>query len=393
MSGTIDFDGINAAALRSARSFLQELLPGGKFRSLQYLAKNPRRDDGHLGSFTAHCRKGVWKDFANGDGGSDFISLYAYVRGIGQADAARELADKFDVPLLKPNGHSGRQRNGAPAGTSSKVPTNSATAESHDAKVYSWGDDGPPRQPDELRRHVYSADRFPMRIKIKSRNGRYTNWYRTFSNGLPIGWRAKKPDDYSAIPYLSAALNPFDAELIGDEILWPEGEKDVDSLSGLNLPAFTFGGVGDGLPDGIDEYLKDRRLVILADNDEPGGDHAEKKAFLAHAAGAVSIKVVHFPELAPKEDVSNFIVNGGTAEQLIQRIDSAPPWLPAPTTRTENGLALNSITAALVAAQPTSRPKKLSGFGRVGWHEASIRASPASPAPARASCRSLSSLQ
>ena len=49
--------------------------------------------------------------------------------------------------------------------------------------------------------------------------------------------RSRKPDDYTAIPYRSAALDPFDSELIADDILWPEGEKDVDSLSNLNLPA------------------------------------------------------------------------------------------------------------------------------------------------------------
>jgi hypothetical protein len=110
--------------------------------------------------------------------------------------------------------------------------------------------------------------------------------------------------------------------------LWPEGEKDVDSLSNLNLPAFTFGGVGDGLPDGINQYLKDRRLVILTDNDEPGRAHAEKKAAAAHTASAASIKVVHFPELAPKGDVSDFIASGGTIEHLTGRIDAAPQWSP-----------------------------------------------------------------
>ena len=32
MSNTIDFDGINQAALRVSRLLLQELIPGGKFR-------------------------------------------------------------------------------------------------------------------------------------------------------------------------------------------------------------------------------------------------------------------------------------------------------------------------------------------------------------------------
>jgi putative DNA primase/helicase len=299
MSDAIDFDGINAAALRNGRSFVKALLPGGKFRSLEYIVKNPRRNDQHPGSFSINYRSGRWKDFSSGDGGRDFVSLVAYLGSTSQGDAAREIADKLGVPFQKTNGsapctitngarsrHTSTQQ-GAVHGKSDTEP-----------KAYSWGDDGPPRQADELRRHEYLADRVPMRIKIKSSAGRYVNWYRVIADGIPIAWQPKKPEDYQPIPYRSATLDPFDPELIADEILWPEGEKDVDNLSDLNLPAFTFGGTGDGLPDGINQYLRGRRLVILADNDEPGRAHAEKKAAAAHAAGAASIKVVYFPELA-----------------------------------------------------------------------------------------------
>jgi putative DNA primase/helicase len=123
-----------------------------------------------------------------------------------------------------------------------------------------------------------------MRMKIKLDDGRFVNWYRVFADGVSVGWQAKKPDDYKPVPYVTSALDPFDSELIADEILWPEGEKDVDTLSKLNLAAFTFGGVGDGLPGGIGHYLKDRHLVILADNDEAGRKHADKKAALADEA-------------------------------------------------------------------------------------------------------------
>jgi len=89
-----------------------------------------------------------------------------------------------------------------------------------------------------------------MKIKIKFRGDRFTQWYRAFRDDVPIGWQAQRPDDYVDVPYFSATLNPFDPELQHelqhDEILWPEGEKDVQSLSKLGLPAFTFGGIGDG---------------------------------------------------------------------------------------------------------------------------------------------------
>jgi hypothetical protein len=90
----------------------------------------------------------------------------------------------------------------------------------------------------------------PIAFRCASRSSRATAAGRIGTahspKALQSAGRAKKPEDYQAIPYRSTALDPFDSELIADDILWPEGEKDVDSLSNLNLPAFTFGGVGDG---------------------------------------------------------------------------------------------------------------------------------------------------
>jgi hypothetical protein len=318
--GQIDFDGINQAALREARSLLQNLLPGGKFNGSQYIVKNPNRDDRKPGSFTINHKTGVWKDFSSGEGGGDLVSLHAYRWHCGQSVAALRLADKFGVPVTKSG--------------SAKAQKASAGAASQSApKIHLWGNEGPPIGKDEIRRHPYrDASKTAVKIKIKNHNSKYLTWYRVFKDGNPIGWQAKKPDDFVTVPYVTGALDPFDPELKDDHILWPEGEKDVDTLSEFNLLGFTFGGTGDGLPEGIELLLKDRHLVVLADNDDAGRAHAEKKAKVAHRAGAASIRVVHFPELPQKGDVSNFIANGGTVEQLNARIDAAPLWLLAEPT-------------------------------------------------------------
>ena len=57
--GGIDFAAINSAALRNGRSLVQDLIPGGKFRSLEYVVKNPCRNDERPGSFTINYRDGV----------------------------------------------------------------------------------------------------------------------------------------------------------------------------------------------------------------------------------------------------------------------------------------------------------------------------------------------
>jgi putative DNA primase/helicase len=108
-AGAIDFRGINAAALRNGRKFVQGLLPGGKFSGNEYVVKNPRRDDRAPGSFKINIRTGVWKDFASGEGGADLISLVAYNDNIGQGEAARKLAHRMGIepPNVGPksNGH------------------------------------------------------------------------------------------------------------------------------------------------------------------------------------------------------------------------------------------------------------------------------------------------
>ncbi len=162
MTTHIDFASINDAALRQGRSIVQELIPGGKFRSLEYVACNPRRDDQRPGSFSINYRTGVWKDFASNDGGADLISLLAYLRGSSQGDAARELADRLGVPLLKAspklNGHNGAHCPvpGIATPTSASPPSTIAIDTEPAPKVYTWGDAGPPVRNDEIRRHVYS---------------------------------------------------------------------------------------------------------------------------------------------------------------------------------------------------------------------------------------------
>jgi putative DNA primase/helicase len=219
-------------------------------------------------------------------------------------------------------------------------------------KLVLWNENGPSRTNDELRRHVYHRDGFPVRIKIKKADGRFVQWYRV-RDGNMIGWQAKKPEDYRDVPYIGA-VDPFDPEVAHDAIFWPEGEKDCDTLGKICIPAFTFGGVGDGLPDIAAEFLAGRHLVILSDNDDQGRNHAERKAALAHGVGAASIKIVHFPELPPHCDVSDFIAGGATAGDLAQRADAAPIWHATHVADPEHGRALVMVQANVIEMAPVA---------------------------------------
>jgi hypothetical protein len=190
---------------------------------------------------------------------------------------------------------------------------------------HQWGKDGPPVRSDEKRRHVFERDGEPVRIKVMQKSGG-VNWYRVRNSGGALGWQARKPEGFVDVPYVGGA-DPFDREVLADEIYWPEGEKDVDTLHRIGLLATTFGGTGDGLPEGCAAYFAGRNVVILADNDEGGRQHAERKAALI-ASTAASVRILHFPELAEKGDVSDWIAGGHSADELRERTDSASVWLP-----------------------------------------------------------------
>jgi hypothetical protein len=96
-SSSLDFEGINRAALGALPVLLARWLPNGRRHGHRWHARNPTRDDRHLGSFSIDIRTGRWADFATGDTGADVINLYAYLRNIGQGDAARELASLLGI--------------------------------------------------------------------------------------------------------------------------------------------------------------------------------------------------------------------------------------------------------------------------------------------------------
>ena len=91
--GTIDFDMINARARAALPALVRRWLPNGCQRGREWVARNPTRDDRTAGSFSINLATGRWADFADYAKGGDVISLYAYLRNIGQGAAARELAE------------------------------------------------------------------------------------------------------------------------------------------------------------------------------------------------------------------------------------------------------------------------------------------------------------
>src|SRR5450631_403271 len=328
------FEDVKEASLRSLDFIVPRLLPGGKRVGDEWVVRNPTRNDSKPGSFSINMKNGLWSDFAIGDKGGDTIDLYVYLNGGSNIQAKDALADMLGVasgdsagkvPSTPPK----RSTSAAAPAEFREVPTafppRTAPDEKGNPAFVVAGDEGPSVRNNELRRHVYRQGGVPVRIKIIKNDKKALNVYRVTGADGVTGWQYAKPEGFQQIPYFVAGSDPFTA-VINQSIFWTEGEKDVETVARLGGLAFTFGGTGDGDPPGCEQYVVGRPVVILADNDKPGCEHAEKKAALA-SIGATSVKIIHFRELEEKQDVSDWAaIAGNTLVELMARVERTEPW-------------------------------------------------------------------
>ena len=135
-----------------------------------------------------------------------------------------------------------------------------------------------------------------------------------------------------------------------EPVFIPEGEKDVDNLRAARLVATTSAmGAGKWLAN-YNQDLSDRDAVILADNDRPGRDHAEKVATQLVPV-ARSVKILALPGLPDGGDVSDWLAAGGTAERLRHLAEVAAPFHSAATTEPAAESILPWSTARQIATE------------------------------------------
>jgi putative DNA primase/helicase len=120
-------------------------------------------------------------------------------------------------------------------------------------------------------------------------------------------------------------------ELIAEPNRWVAlcaGEKDADRVRSLGLLATTVP-MGEGKPwrHSHSESLRGRKVVILADNDTVGDGHAHNVAQALQGV-AEEVKVVTFPGLPVKGDVSDWLDLGHDKADLIRLMKDTPIWSP-----------------------------------------------------------------
>jgi hypothetical protein len=326
----IDFDGINQAAARDYRSLLSNLIPGGKFRGKEYVAKNPRRNDQHPGSFSINFKTGVWKDFSSGDGGNDLISLVAFVHGIGQGEAARELAEKLGVQPYKTNGAGLSKTNGSASKTApqAELPTN--CAEDNEIVI-----------PVPVNAPPAPAEHFELGKPTKT-------WTYTDATGATIGYVYRFDPPERKKEFRPLSLHRKKGELEWRWECWPlkcplyglhklaerpfakvyvaEGEKSADAAQKL-LPDCVI----VTSPNGCNAAhkadwspLRGRDIVIWPDADGPGEKYKSDVIDCLIAIGVKSVATITSP-VGVKEgwDAADALEEGWTTELVAELVAHA----------------------------------------------------------------------
>ena len=267
----------------SVRRYFETRLPGQRFaHTAEVKVRCPFHDDKNP-SMSVNMEKGVWKCHA-GCGGGGLLEFEVKLSGCdldaAKANVAELLGDKQAfVVSRKPE----------------------AVYQYHAANG----------------RLVFEKLRYPgKQFTQRKPNGRG-------------GWEHKLGD-------CSKPLYRLPEVLVANEIFVCEGEKDADTVRGVNLgnrdaglfvaATTNFDGAGNWR-DEYAPYFLGKKVVILPDNDEPGRKHAEQVARSVHRYAA-GVKIVALPGLPEKGDVSDFMKDHSAAE-LVAEIKKAPQWLPA----------------------------------------------------------------
>jgi hypothetical protein len=185
----------------------------------------------------------------------------------------------------------------------------------------------------------------------------------------PKGFSQRRPDPdhpgkwianlkgVERIPYRLPELRSADPN---DLVHVVEGEKDVDRLIAVGLVA-TCNPMGAG--KWREEYSRElagRDVIVIPDNDDAGRDHAEKVA-RSVAPYARTVRILNLPGLPPKGDVSDFLNDGGSVEELVRLALDARPFDPG------------ALEPPAASTKPSSGPRTSRTGGRRRHDRAAVQ--------------------
>lgn len=138
----------------------------------------------------------------------------------------------------------------------------------------------------------------------------------------PKSFRQRRPDgkdgfiyNLDGVPRVLFNL-PKLLEPSAEPIFIVEGEKDAVNLTNIGAIATTNSGGAAKWEKSFNKYFANRDVIIIADNDASGANHAEVVSKEVYRA-ASSVKILELPSDVPKYDVSDYIEEGNGLDDLL----------------------------------------------------------------------------
>jgi len=266
---------------------------------------------GNKGSRTLQLPEAVWFDHEAGQGGGTIQLIERDVGLKGQQAIGWLREQGFNIPDDPvTNGHAGGEYN----------KPNKRTG-GHIVATYSYVD----QFGDELFQVIRKE--FDLQPGQKKPDKIFQQRRRAKANeppGTVVGKRGKVVGDdgwvfdiegVERVPYRLPEL--LDCIAAGLTIFIPEGEKKVDLLQTMNLPATcNMGGAAKWSPE-WNKYFKGATVCLLPDNDPAGSKHvATVGAILSEVCSEV--KVLELPGVPPKGDICDWVDAGGTLDNFLE---------------------------------------------------------------------------
>jgi hypothetical protein len=310
----MSFDKVNQAALGAFPDLLSAILPGGKVQGREFVCGDLGGKAGR--SLSINLDRGVWRDFARGDSGSDPVSLWAAVHGCSQSEAARLLATQLGLPDAAKGQRSVCAPRHAAKQTSvstDKVPDKIVHPTLGQPAAFWLYHDQQGRVLGLVCRWDHPGGGKTIRPYTPSRN----------ANG-DIAWQWKGWAEPRPLYGLSRLAAHPDAP-----VLVAEGEPAAAAAQKLfpDMAATTWAHGAESASKADFSPLQGRTVYVWPDADEPGHRAAQTVCVAALAAGAADVHVVVPPEgVTSGWDLADALAEGWTPER-------AANWLQANSTR------------------------------------------------------------
>lgn len=389
-NGKNDYESINQQALQVLPDILEflELETEEVGKEIQML--NPLRQDGDFGSFSINTETGLWADFADDSPdskakGGDVTSLFAYLKGLTQREAANSLdlflrkldikAPRSQVTLKQPElvTDATDEDSSANSAASNTTPTPISSVVEQEYSPAKEGEPIPELRPAlrgfGLPKHVFQyKDRHGRAIAAVCR-------YETAQGKTFRPYVLNRTTEDSGLNWqvgVSEGSRPLynrdqiEARKEADIVIC-EGEKAAEAAAQLfpdMVATTTMSGAKSAAKSNF-QPLVGRRVLVAPDNDAAGEAYCNDVIALARSAGATIVGVLRFKkEIFGKEvdgqhlevprgyDLADAFEAGWTAEKLRVVLGQIVDPGPSP----QSGIGVDASPAT--SAQPGDVPKE-----------------------------------